>query len=117
MKKFLVLFLTPIEVMEDWTKIDTLEKKTTEAKMKSEWATWIQHNAGSVVEKPAGAGKTKIVTQAGIADARNDVMVWAVVNAPSPDQAAAMFKAHPHLQIPESSIEIMEINQLEGMDK
>lgn len=117
MKKFLVLFLTPIEIMEDWMKTDTLEKKTNETKMKSEWDIWIQHNADSIVEKPAVAGKTKIVTQAGIADARNDVMMWAVVNAPSPDQAAAMFKVHPHLQIPESSIEIMEINQLEGMGK
>lgn len=117
MKKFLVLFLTPIEIMEDWMKTGALERKTMEAKMKDEWDAWMKNNADSFVEKPTGAGKTKIVTQAGVADARNDVMMWAVVQASSPDQAAAMFKSHPHLQIPESSIEIMEINQLEGMGK
>lgn len=116
MKKFLVLFLTPIEMMEDWMKTDSLEKKTTETKMKDDWDKWMKENAGSFVDRPAGAGKTKIVTGAGIADAKNDLMMWATIQAASPDQAAEMFKGHPHLQIPESSIEIMEINPLTGME-
>lgn len=115
MKKFLVLFLTPIEVMEDWMKTSPEERKTLEAKMKDEWEKWEKDNAASIVEAPAGAGKTKLVTGAGIADARNDVMMWAIVQAASPDQAAAIFKGHPHLQIPESSIELMEINSLKEM--
>ncbi len=114
MKKFLVLFLTPIEVMEGWMKTSPEERKTLEAKMKDEWDAWMKNNADSFVEEPAGAGKTKIVTGAGIADARNDVMMWGIVQAASPDQAALVFKDHPHLQIPESSIELMEINPLMG---
>lgn len=114
MKKFLVLFLTPIEVVEGWMKVSPEERKASETKMKDEWDAWKKDNAGAIVEAPAGAGKTKIVTDAGIADARNDVMMWAIVQAESPNDAAAMFKGHPHLQVPESSIEIMEINSLSG---
>lgn len=115
MKKFLVLFLTPIEIMEGWARRDDKERKEMENKMGEEWNEWIKKNSGTFVEIPAGAGKTKIVTGAGIADARNDVMMWAIVQADSQDKAATLFKDHPHLQIPESSIELMEINSLQEM--
>ena len=38
-----------------------------------------------------------------------------IVDAESHDAAAKSFERHPHLQIPESSIEIMEIHALPGM--
>ena len=63
----------------------------------------------------AGVGKTKRVTGQGTADTRNDIMLYAVVEAESHDAAARSFEGHPHLQIPQSSIEIMEINPLHGM--
>lgn len=60
-------------------------------------------------------GKTKRVTGQGTADSRNDIMLYAVVEAESHDAAARTFEGHPHLQIPQSSIEVMEINPLRGM--
>ena len=42
-------------------------------------------------------------------------MLYAIVQAESHDAAAAAFKGHPHLQIPEAAIEIMELNALPPM--
>ncbi len=66
-------------------------------------------------EDSAGVGKTKRVTGEGTADTRNDIMLYAIAEAESHDAAAKTFKDHPHLQIPQASIEVMEINPLHGM--
>jgi hypothetical protein len=72
-------------------------------------------HAKMLVDKGAGVGKTKRVTAQGTSDTRNDIMLYAVVEADSHDAAAKTFEGHPHLQIPQASIEVMEINPLPGM--
>jgi len=42
-------------------------------------------------------------------------MLYEIVDAESKEAAAKTFEGHPHLQIPQASIEIMEINPLHGM--
>ena len=69
-------------------------------------------HAKMLVDKGAGVGKTKRVTAQGTSDTRNDIMLYAVVEAESHEAAAKTFKDHPHLQIPQSSIEVMEISPL-----
>ena len=54
-------------------------------------------------------GKTKRITAQGIADARNDLNYYAIVEADSHEAAANIFVDNPHLQIPASFIEVMEI--------
>ena len=49
----------------------------------------------------------------GTSDARNDIMLYAIVNADSLDAAARTFGNHPHLGIPQSSIEVMELKSHE----
>lgn len=115
MKKFLVLFLSPVSVLEEWMNKPKEERKAEEDRMSVEWKKWIKDNEDSIIEAPAGAGKTKTVNQKGIIDTRNDVMMYAIVKANSHDEAAALFVNHTHLQIPEATIEIMEINPLTGM--
>ena len=67
------------------------------------------------VDKGAGVGKTKRVTAQGTSDTKNDIMLYAIVEAASHEAAAKTFEGHPHLQIPQASIEVMEINPLPGM--
>ncbi len=42
-------------------------------------------------------------------------MLYAIAEAESHEAAAKSFEGHPHLQIPESTIEIMEIRPLSQM--
>jgi hypothetical protein len=104
-KKFLVLYLAPPSVMEDWAKKDPGERKAAEEKMKAEWQKWMGAHSKMVISTEVG-GKTKRVTSSGI---------YAVVVAESHEAAAKAFESHPHLQIPQASIEVMEIKPMGAM--
>ncbi len=115
MKRFLVTYLAPASVVAEWKKTDPDRRKTAEDKMQAEWKKWMNDHAKIFADIGAGVGKTKLVTSQGISDTKNDIMLYSVVEADSHEAAARSFEGHPHLQIPQSSIEIMEIHALPGM--
>jgi hypothetical protein len=110
-KKFLILYLVPAHVMANWAKTDPATKKAAEQKMHSDWQRWMSDHAKMITLTEA-AGKTKAVTSGGIADTKNDIMLYSIVEAESHDMAAKAFADHPHLTIPESSIQIMEVRAI-----
>ena len=103
MKKFLVTYLAPASVIDDWKKTEPEQRKAAEEKMMAEWKTWMSEHAKVFADKGAGVGKTKRVTAQGVSDTKNDVMLYAIVEAESHDAAARIFDRHPHLQIPQAS--------------
>ncbi|HTE84614.1 MAG TPA: hypothetical protein VK821_07760 [Dehalococcoidia bacterium] len=115
MKKFLVTYLAPAAVIDDWKKTEPSKRKEAEEKMQGEWKKWMSDHQTMFADRGAGVGKTKRVTVQGASDTKNDIMLYAIVEAESHEAAAKIFKGHPHLQIPQSSIEVMEINPLPGM--
>ncbi|HVY06531.1 MAG TPA: hypothetical protein VHB46_11195 [Burkholderiales bacterium] len=112
MKKFLVMYLAPVSVVDEWKKTDAQKRKAAEEKMQGEWMQWMGEHAGMFSDTGGGVGKTKRVTTAGTSDSRNDIMLYAIVQAESHAAAAKAFEHHPHLQIPQASIEVMEMNPL-----
>ena len=110
-KKFLVLYLVPGDVMADWGKTDAATRKSAEVKLKSEWDRWMGEHATMLTLTEAG-GKTKAVTASGITDTRNDIMLYSFVEAASHEAAAKAFAQHPHLTIPRSSIQVMEVRSM-----
>ncbi|MGA7180134.1 MAG: hypothetical protein WBX11_11160 [Thiobacillaceae bacterium] len=113
LKKFLVLYLIPAPVMDEWAKTNPEKRKVAEEKMRAAWGEWMATHSKMFVSTEA-AGKTKQVTSTGVSDTRNDIMLYSIVEAESHEAAAKSFANHPHLQIPQSSIEIMEIRPIEG---
>jgi hypothetical protein len=67
-----------------------------------------------IVSTEAG-GKTKRVTASGVSDTKSDIILCSFVEAESHDAAAKIFENHPHLQIPQSSIEIMSVRPMSGI--
>lgn len=106
--------MCPISVLDTWKDTPEESRKEQEAKMQTEWKAWMMTH-GSHVTETAGAGKTKRVSSSGTEDIRNNVMLYSIVEAETHEAVAEMFAQHPHLQIPESTIEIMEANMLPGM--
>jgi hypothetical protein len=53
-----------------------------------------------------------VVTSAGIGDTKNDIMLYSIVEAGNQDIAAKAFANHPHLTIPQSSIQVMEVRAM-----
>lgn len=115
MQKFLVLYLAPATVLADWAKTEPSQRKVAEEKMQAEWRQWMKDHDKILTDKGAGVGKTKRISAKGLSDTKNDIMLYSIVEAQSHDVAAKAFEHHPHLQIPEASIEVMAINPMTGM--
>jgi hypothetical protein len=114
MDKFLVLYRAPTAVVDEWMKNPEQERKPEEAKMMSAWQDWMSANGSKLADKGAGAGKPKVVSAAGVKDARNDIMMYQIVQANSADDAAKMFVGHPHFGIPQATIDVMPLKAMEG---
>ena len=112
-QKFIVLYLIPASVMADWAKTDPAIRQPEEQKMQAAWGKWMGEHAKMIISTEAG-GKTKRVTAGGVADTKNDIILYSFVEAESHDAAARAFENHPHLQIPQSSIEIMSVRPMTG---
>lgn len=111
MNKFLVLFLAPSAVMEEWMKKPRAERDEAEKKMREEWNVWMAAHSGMIKETNSG-GKTKRVTSDGISDTKNDIMLYSVIEAESHEEAAKAYEGHPHFGIPQASIEVMAIRSM-----
>jgi hypothetical protein len=69
----------------------------------------------NMITSTEAGGKTKRVTASGVSDTKNDIMLYSFVEAESHEAAAKSFENHPHLQIPQSSIEVMEVRSMGRM--
>jgi hypothetical protein len=114
LNKYIALYLAPVSVIEDWMKSDPETRKVGEQKMRAEWQQWAGQHANMILGTEAG-GKTKRVSPGGVADVKNDIMLYSFIEADSHEAAAKAFENHPHLQIPQSTIEIMEVRALGAM--
>ena len=111
MQKFIVLFLAPTAVIQEWMKTPQEVREVKEKKMREDWDAWTSANASMIKETNAG-GKTKRVSSSGVADAKNDIMLYSVIEAESHEAASNAFIGHPHLTIPEATIEVMAIRAM-----
>jgi len=85
------------------------------AKGMAAWTEWMQKHADKIVQGGGPLGKTKRVTKAGVADARNNLAAYVIVEADSHDAAARMFENHPHFAIfPGDGVEIMPCLPIPG---
>ena len=115
MKQFLVLYLAPAAVLDAWMQKPEEERQGEQDKMKAAWDQWMLEH-GKSLKQTAGAGRPQRVTQSGIEAHRNDLMLFSLAEGESEEAVAKMFEHHPHLDIPEASIEVMPINFLPGME-
>ncbi len=111
MNQFLVMFLAPTAVLDEWAKVSPEVKEVEEKKMRDAWNAWTEAHAG-MIKETIGAGKTKLVTSEGVTDTRNGMMLYSVVEGESHEAVAKMFEGHPHRSIPQASIEVMAIRAM-----
>lgn len=111
LKKFLVLYLIPAQVIDEWRKTDPETRQAAEEKMRAEWIDWTRDHAKMILSTDAG-GKTIRVSSSGVSATRNDITLVSFIEAESHEAAAQAFEHHPHLQIPQSSIEVMYVRQM-----
>src|SRR5258708_943059 len=107
--KYFVLFCVPAATMADWMKTTSPEERKKQSdQMMQDWGKWMEKMGSKLVDKGMPLGKTKRVTKGNVADVKNDLNYYVVLEAESHDAAAAMVNDNPHLQIPNAYIEIVE---------
>ena len=111
MTKFLALYMgSPNGRMSP----DGLSQETMAAGMAA-WGGWMAQHAGRIVDTGGPLGKTKKTSAQGVADVRNAVTGYVILEADSHEEAAKLFEGHPHFAIfPGDSVEIMECLPIPG---
>jgi hypothetical protein len=117
MKKFLAVYMGTSAARSNaqWNRLTESERKEIEAKGMKAWMDWGTVNAAAIVDRGSPLGKTKRASKQGIADMKNALTGYVIVQAESHAAAAQLFENHPHFAIfPGDSVEIMECLPLPG---
>jgi hypothetical protein len=116
MKTFLAVYLGSAAAMDAWKNMDEAQRKQKETAGIQAWHAWVQANAQAIVDQGGPLGKTKRISKQGIADVRNEMGAYTVVQAESHEAAAKLFENHPHFTIfPGDAVEVMERLAIPGM--
>lgn len=117
MKRFLAIYIGTATAVEkaQWEKLDEEKREELEARGIKAWMEWGIANAAVIVDQGSPLGKTKRASKQGIADIKNSMTGYVIVQAESHEAAAKLFENHPHFAIfPGDSVEIMECLPLPG---
>jgi hypothetical protein len=110
MKKFVVLYIAPQSAQEI-----TAESSPEAAQegMKA-WMQWAAKAGDGIVDlgTPLGAGKE--VSASGISDTATNLGGYSVLQAEDMDGALALLEGHPHLMMPDASIQAYEALDMPG---
>ena len=98
-----------------WDALPEADRRAKEREGMAAWKAWVEKHGGAIVAMGGPLGKTKKVTQQGIADTSNQLGAFTVVRAESHEAAAKLFDKHPHFSIfPGDSVEIMPVLPIPG---
>jgi hypothetical protein len=86
------------------------KRKALEERGIAAWGAWVASNQTAIKDAGGPLGKTKRIGPDGIADVRNNLAAYTIVRAESHEDAAALFRDHPHFSIfPGDAVEVMEV--------
>ncbi|MBD9477397.1 YciI family protein [Pseudoxanthomonas sp. PXM02] len=104
MNKYLAIFLGAASDAQKQEISQEQGRKFMEA-----WGAWTQRHADAIVDPGAPLASTKRVDAAGIASAQNELTAFMIVQARSHEEAAQMFRDHPHVALMAgNAVEVME---------
>ena len=118
MTKFLAVYVGTAAAMEKYEQScpDAQQRKAREQAGMAAWTQWVKTNEKAIVDMGAPLGKTKRVDAGGIADIRNAIAGFTIVQAESHEAAAKLFENHPHFTLfPGDAVEVMPCLAIPGM--
>ncbi|MBO0733958.1 MAG: hypothetical protein J2P49_06520 [Methylocapsa sp.] len=116
-KTFLAIFLgsKTSPQMAAWNALPEEERNAKMQAGIAAWKAWAEKHQSAIVGMGGPLGKTKKVSQQGIADTSNEMTAYTVVRADSHEAAAKLFENHPHFAVfPGESIEVMPVLPIPG---
>jgi hypothetical protein len=109
MKRFLAIYTGSAAAISKWNSMPERELQERQAAGIKAWHAWVERNKASIIEVGAPLGRTKSISAGGIADIRNNMTAFTLVQADSQEAAAKLFENHPHFTVfPGDAVEVME---------
>lgn len=110
MPRFVAVYTMKPEDLAAFRAQAKSEQEATDKLGVKAWKEWGERNAAAIVAIDVMVGKTKRVTKSGIADARNQIAGFLIVEAADITAAAGLFQDHPHITVfPGDGIDVMPI--------
>ncbi len=98
-----------------WDALPEAERKAKEQAGIAGWKAWVIKNQAAVGTMGGPVGKTKAISESGIADISNQIGAFMVIKAASHEAAAKLFENHPHFSIfPGDRVEVMPVMPIPG---
>ena len=118
MKKFLAIYLgdQASSKFAEWNALPAAQREASHKEGAAAWHAWVEKHQRAIVDGGGPLGKTKTVSAKGIADIKNQLTGYTIIQAESHEAAARLFENHPHFsRMPGDCVEIMEILPIPGM--
>lgn len=110
MKKYLAVFVAPIEAYDKMK--ESMKNQSPEERQKGmeDWKQWMMRHKSNIADYGAPVGAAKRVSEDGnISDVRNTTGGYMIIQAESHDEAASIFKDSPHFGVSGGGVEVMEM--------
>lgn len=102
---------------EAYKALDEKMRKERDQEGMRAWMKWGEEHKDAIVDNGAPLGKTKRISKDGIADTRNEIGAYTIVQAESHEDAAKLFENHPHFTVfPGEWVEVMECLPMPKME-
>ncbi len=111
MKQFMVMYMAPLATIDMMMKASPAEVKTE----MDAWSAWAEKSGKSLADMGAPLGRTKRLTSTGLSDVRNEITGYSIIEAELAEAAAKLFDGHPHLTKPGTSIDLLDIVDINQM--
>lgn len=111
MKRFLAVYVGTASALEKsaWNRQNEAKRRQIRESGARAWMDWGEKHKAAIVDQGTPLGRTKRANSQDIADSKNNMTGYVIVQAESHEAAARMFENHPHFTIfPGDSVEIME---------
>jgi len=113
MKKFVVMYRVPVEVMEKWKKETPSEEMQKQGKeLEAKMMAWLEAHKANMADHGTPLGKNTRMTSEGAKPETNDLNFFNIIQAESIDAVIALHEDSPHLTIPGAFLDIMEVPEM-----
>ena len=116
MNKYLVLYRA--EAALSGVSVSEMFSNSTPEQMAAgmaAWRAWHEKCGSAVVDLGAPLDKSTTVTGGSAAPGKTSITGYTFLQARYLEEAVALMKDHPHLQMPDSSVQILECIPMPGM--
>ena len=111
MEKFMVLYRSPFSAEEQMTGADPAQIK---AGMDA-WMAWAKEAGDAVVDLGTPLGRGRHLDGSHVTSSDSDLAGYSVLQADSLDDVVELLERHPHVKVPENSIDVVPMLAMPGM--